>query len=205
MVTDPGQRYEAWLVDLDGTLYRPLPVRLAMVVELALFGWGAVRTLRRFRREHERLRETLDEAVDDPYSLQLRRAAGALGMDAEAVRAVAGEWMHRRPCKWLRLFRRRALLAEIGSFRAGGGKTALVSDYPARAKLAGLGAAGLFDAVVANGEPGGPRRLKPHPEGYLEAARHLGVEPADCLVHGDRDDADGAAARAAGMAYRQIG
>jgi HAD superfamily hydrolase (TIGR01509 family) len=46
--------------------------------------------------------------------------------------------------------------------------------------------------------------LKPDPEGYLLAARTLGVEPAQCLVIGDRLDADGAAAQAAGMAFQHI-
>ena len=46
--------------------------------------------------------------------------------------------------------------------------------------------------------------LKPHPEGYLSAAERLGVAPSACLVIGDRDDADGAAARAAGMAVHII-
>jgi HAD superfamily hydrolase (TIGR01509 family) len=58
--------------------------------------------------------------------------------------------------------------------------------------------------VVASGENGGPTRLKPHPDGMLRAARALGVEPSRCLVIGDRDDADGAAARAAGMAFRRV-
>src|SRR6185295_11178284 len=35
------QKYQAWLVDLDGTLYRAAPVKLAMAFELALLGWGA--------------------------------------------------------------------------------------------------------------------------------------------------------------------
>jgi beta-phosphoglucomutase-like phosphatase (HAD superfamily) len=38
----------------------------------------------------------------------------------------------------------------------------------------------------------------------LLAAERLEVEPAACLVIGDRDDADGEAARAAGMAFRHI-
>jgi HAD superfamily hydrolase (TIGR01549 family) len=109
-----------------------------------------------------------------------------------------------RPAKWLRLARRGALLGELARFRAGGGRTALVSDYPAEAKLAALGARELFDAVVASGEPGGPDRLKPAPDGYLCAARALGVAPAECLVIGDRDDADGVAARRAGMAFRRV-
>src|SRR5690606_40516027 len=52
------------------------------------------------------------------------------------------------------------------------------------------------------GESGGPSALKPAPDGYLKAALSLGVSPEHCLVIGDRDDADGAAARAAGMAFR---
>jgi beta-phosphoglucomutase-like phosphatase (HAD superfamily) len=56
--------------------------------------------------------------------------------------------------------------------------------------------------VVASGEPGGPLRLKPHPNGMLQAAEALAVAPVRCLVIGDRDDADGLAARSAGMAFR---
>ena len=102
------------------------------------------------------------------------------------------------------MFRRRDLLKEIESFRQRGGRTAVVSDYPVTEKLAGLGAAHLFDAYVANGEAGGPGRLKPWPDGYLLAAKKLGVEAADCLVLGDRVDADGLAAQRAGMSFRLI-
>lgn len=194
----------AWLVDLDGTLYTARWVKLAMAAELALRGWGAVSTLRRFRREHELLRDELDREVESPFSLQVERTAAALSVDRVLVERRVTEWMIERPRKWIRRFKRQGLLDEIASFRAGGGKTALVSDYPASAKLAALEATALFDAVVASGEAGGPRRLKPHPDGYLEAARRLNVAPNECLVIGDREDADGAAARAAGMAFRKV-
>jgi HAD superfamily hydrolase (TIGR01509 family) len=80
----------------------------------------------------------------------------------------------------------------------------LVSDYPALKKLHALGHANLFDTVVASGEAEGPRRLKPHPDGYLAAASRLGIEPEHCLVIGDRIDADGKAAEAAGMQFRLV-
>ncbi len=194
----------AWLVDLDGTLYTARWVKLAMAAELALGGWGAVSTLRRFRKEHELLRDELDQDVESPFSLQVERTASALSVDRLLVERHVTEWMIERPQKWIRRFKRQGLLDEIASFRSSGGKTALVSDYPASAKLAALEATGLFDAVVASGEAGGPRRLKPHPDGYQEAARRLGVAPEECLVIGDREDADGAAARAAGMAFRKV-
>lgn len=208
--------HDAWLVDLDGTLYYPLWVKLAMAAELSLLGWSSVATLRSFRKQHEHLRQLATEGAErvverelehnapSPFHEQLQRTALTLGRDPADVERRVMEWMFRRPGKWIRLFRRRALLDEIAGFHDSGGKTALVSDYPATEKLERLGHNGLFDVVVANGEPEGPRRLKPDPDGYLAAARRLGAEPARCLVLGDRDDADGAAARAAGMQFRLV-
>ncbi len=199
--------YAAWLVDLDGTLYRSKPVQLAMMAELLLFGWGAIRTLRTFRHAHEELR---DAPVDDvalvlsPFQRQLEHAAKKLGRPSADVERTVREWMFERPLKWVARSRRAELVQRLTQFRKAGGKTALVSDYPATGKLQALGVTALFDLVVSNGEPGGPSRLKPHPEGYLSAAQRLGVAPSACLVIGDRDDADGAAARAAGMAVHII-
>ena len=196
--------YRAWLIDLDGTLYHGRPVRLVMAAELVLFGWSAMKTIRAFREQHELIRAEGLEPGGSPFRFQLRRTAEALGRTPESVEAVIQDWMVRRPGPWLRRFRRRKILAEIAEFRAAGGRTALVSDYPAREKLRALGAGDLFEVVIASGEPGGPERLKPAPDGYLAAAAALETEPADCLVIGDRDDADGEAARAAGMDFRRV-
>ncbi len=199
---DSKTRYSAWLVDLDGTLYRHKPVQLAMALELLLFGWGSIKTLRTFRHSHEVLRtEATGETAlaRSPFDRQLEHAAQTLGLERAQVEKVVRHWMFERPLKWVARAKRAQLLDALAQYRAGGGKTALVSDYPATGKLRALGATNLFDLVVSNGEPGGPSRLKPHPEGYLSAAERLGVEPARCLVIGDRDDADGGAARAAGM------
>jgi FMN phosphatase YigB (HAD superfamily) len=205
--TDAARRYAAWLVDLDGTLYHPRPVQLAMALELLFSGWGAVKTLRAFRHAHEQLRGATPLAgalVGSPFQRQLDHAARQLGRSPADVERLVREWMFRRPLKWVARSKRTALLCSLAQYREGGGKTALVSDYPASGKLEALGAAGLFDLVVSNGEPGGPSKLKPDPEGYLSAAQRLGVAPEACLVIGDRDDADGAAARAAGMAVHII-
>jgi FMN phosphatase YigB (HAD superfamily) len=194
----------AWLVDLDGTLYRARYVRLTMAAELMLGNWRAMRTLRAFRQEHERLRHELSEPVDSPFCLQMERTARRLGTSTGGLQLLVENWMIRRPGKWLRWFRRRELLEQIDRFHRAGGRTAVVSDYPASAKLISLGARDLFDCVVSSGEPGGPGRLKPWPDGLLLAADRLGVKPRECLVLGDRPDADGEAARRAGMGFLHI-
>jgi HAD superfamily hydrolase (TIGR01509 family) len=196
--------FGAWLLDLDGTLYDARRVKLAMAMEVALLGFGAVRVLRHFRQEHERVRREAVIAAASPYALQIQRTAEALGKPPDEVERIVDRWMIERPLRWLPSARRQPLLDAVDRFRKGGGRTGLVSDYPARRKLHALGAELLFDVVVANGEPDGPGRLKPWPDGYLKAAEALGVAPARCLVIGDRDDTDGVAAQAAGMKYRGI-
>jgi beta-phosphoglucomutase-like phosphatase (HAD superfamily) len=196
--------YQAWLVDLDGTLYYQSAVRLAMALEVALGGWSAISCIRAFREEHERLHRDTPEPLGDPFLTQIQRTAARLGRSHEDMRRLIEHWMIVRPCRWLRPLRRRGLLREIDDFHREGGKTALVSDYPARAKLEAMGIAHLFDVVVASGESAGLSRLKPWPDGYLLAAGALGVPPRACLVIGDRVDADGQAARRAGMAFRRV-
>src|SRR5690606_35157469 len=131
-------------------------------------------------------------------------AVDATGISDELVRKHIEEWMIHRPTKWMRRFTRVELLERVIAFRAQGGKTALVSDYPAKIKLMSMGIHEHFDAVVASGEHPRLRRLKPAPDGFLLAAEELGTQPEDCLVIGDRDDADGGAARAAGMQFELV-
>jgi len=193
-------RHAAWLVDLDGTLYHARWLKLAMLSELSLFGAWNAPILRKFRHEHERLRIDPPNG-STPYTTQLERTATATGRSVSEIERITTRWMIERPLKWLKLFRRETLIAEVAAYRAVGGRTALVSDYPAAQKLQALGCAELFDVVVANGEANGPPHLKPKPDGYLRAAQLLGVSPEKCLVIGDRPDADGAAAKAANMDF----
>ena len=185
-----------------------------MAAELAVLGWRDIRVVRAFRHEHERMRDavasgsSLDASANaverSAFQQQIQRTALSLSMPEVEVERVINRWMIERPGKWLRRFRRAALLAELEQFRKAGGRLALVSDYPARRKLAALGCAELFEVIVANGEEGGPRWLKPDPDGFLSAAGRLGIAPERCLVLGDRADADGEAARRAGMAFRHV-
>lgn len=203
----------AWLVDLDGTLYDPMPVKLAMAAEVAIAGWKDISVIRRFRREHERIRyralaaRGLEEsdASASPFDEQIWQTAMATGQRPDDVRRVVSQWMIERPSRWLRLFRRRSLIRQIARFRAAGGRTAIVSDYPAVSKLTSMGVLGLFDEIIANGEAGGPTLLKPHPQGIWAALERLEVAPANAVMIGDRVETDGRAAHAAGVSFHRIG
>lgn len=198
------RQHDAWLVDLDGTLYQSKPLKLVMAAQLLVAGPLVLRIIARFRKEHEAIREQQLECSPSPFAQQIERTASALRLSTEEVETVVEKYMFERPRPWLRRFVRIDLVKEIRSFRNSGGRTAIVSDYPVQKKLKALGLINLFDRVVASGEAGGPSRLKPAPDGYLQAAKVLEVEPSRCLVLGDRLDADGAAAKAAGMEFRLV-
>lgn len=72
------------------------------------------------------------------------------------------------------------------------------NDDALEAQLRSVGVLDLFSALKDSGREG---VAKPDPELLLRAAREMGVPPARCLYVGDVDRVDGAAARAAGMAF----
>lgn len=202
-------RFRVWIVDLDGTLYSPIPLKLAMAAELAMFGHKHIAFIRHFRRAHEAIRnsasaEDCAELGRTPFERQLEMAATKAQVELPFARGIVNEWMIQRPCKWVRMFRRHWLLNEIAQFRSRGGRTAIVSDYPADAKLNALQATDLFDAVVSNGESNAPTQLKPDPQGIQLAMNQLDAESYETLMIGDRDDCDGEAAHRAGISFWNV-
>lgn len=120
------------------------------------------------------------------------------------MRSLIEEWMFNRPLdvvggfpqKGLHRFLRLAIQRKV--------RLGVFSEYPAEGKLESLGIREPFAAVVSSFDPE-VRRFKPDPAGFLHAARLLNTPPERTLVIGDRDDADGAGARAAGMSFLEIG
>lgn len=204
------RRPEAVLFDLDGTLYDERRLRRTMVPRLvlgALLGGGGARTLRvvqAYRRTREGLR---GESFPDGPALEaehLVRAAALAGSTSTEVQSCVREWLERRPLRHLRRVAREGLTETLHGLRARGLRVGVFSDHPTEAKLEALGITALVDAQCSAGslEVGA---LKPDPAGFLLLARELDVEPAACLVVGDRDDCDGEGARRAGMAFRMVG
>jgi phosphoglycolate phosphatase/putative hydrolase of the HAD superfamily len=197
---DP-ERWDAVVFDVDGTLYEQSPLRRKMAVELlaycALRPWrvGLLRRLQTFRRQREMLGEEESEGV---RRLQYEQPARALGVDSEELRREVEEWMERRPLRHLASCRVAGARRFFAMLRASDTRIAVLSDYPAAAKLAALG---LEAELVVSGTDAEIDRLKPRPEGLQSTVERLAVEPSHCLMIGDRDDRDGECARRAGVPY----
>ncbi len=201
---------DAIVLDVDGTLYRQGPVRRQMALRLAgacvtqpLRTRRAVRVIRAFRNNLEMIRAGLPKDADHPAE-QLQRTVEQTGMPKELVESLIQEWMFERPLALIGGYPRKGLHRFLGRALQCGVRLGVFSEYPSEGKLECLGVRDPFSVIVSSCDPQ-VRRFKPDPTGFLHAARQLGSNPETTLVIGDRDDADGAGAEAAGMRYLGIG
>lgn len=200
---DRTQAIRAVLFDVDGTLYDQARMRRTMAGELlrlplrepanALRVW---RGLSAFRRAQETLRRC--ETENFSAATQYEHAASASGLTVAAVRRIVDEWMFQRPLEHLAACRAEGLDALLAFLSDCGVRLGVLSDYPAAGKLRALGIDQYFSLVLCATDSD-VLAFKPRPNGFLAAARRWGLAPQEILAVGDRADADGAGAAAAGM------
>jgi HAD superfamily hydrolase (TIGR01509 family) len=194
---------KAVIFDVDGTLYRQGPLRLAMLWRLLrahavspLRGLRTFRVLSAYRSAQEQLRAGTEDG--DLASAQLRFASDRTRVAAPEVAACVAQWMEREPLPLLQRCVRPGALELLQACRARGLRLGVLSDYPADAKLEAMGLSGLFD-VVACAQAAEIGVFKPNPRGLHVARERLGAAPGETLYVGDRPEVDAAAAQAAGM------
>lgn len=183
--------------DLDGTLYELPKTKLRMV--FACFPLGRVLRVGRAARE-----ELSGRRFDSGAALideEARIAAERLGRTRAETKTLLHELFNLRLARVLRrVGPRPGVRALLDDLVARGVKIAVISDRGAVVeKLTALGLADLpWSALVSADDVG---ILKPDGALFAACADRCGVS-LDAVVHvGDRDDKDGAGARAAGCSF----
>jgi len=185
-----GIRLVSW--DVDGTLYRPVALRLAIAVRFGaalLSGRGPhlYRAVVAFNRVRARLDQLRAGAALPPAPADPGRSAFERELLFPALTTVGP-----RPGV-------REVLTELA---ARGLVQVVFSDYAAEEKLRALGLEGRFAACYAGEALAAP---KPSPAGLLAIARDFALAPTQLLHIGDRLDTDGAAAAAFGCLVLLLG
>jgi len=121
--------------------------------------------------------------------LQLRLACEICGERPRFVERCVREWFQERPLRHLKRSLHPNLVDLLAQAKRQGIRLGILSDYPAKEKLAALGIGEYFDAVVSS-QDREVGLLKPHPRGLLNCVQRLDVEPGRCIYIGDRVDVD---------------
>lgn len=197
-------RYPFWVMDLDGTLYAQMPVRLCMARDLLLHYLFRPRKIKDLFLilDYRRLREhRFGGESADFEEAQIRYLAEKYQDEETRVRDVLSEWMLHRPLSYLARFSYSEVIDLVKDHRAHGGKVVIYSDYPVSEKLESL------DFRPDDAFYSGDERIlcmKPDPQGLQNILRLYGVEKKDALYIGDREEKDGRCAAAVGVEYLDV-
>ena len=179
--------YQTIILDMDGTLYFQLPLRVCMAFSLGIY------YLIHFYR--------MKELFLIKKFRQLREA----GHLAEADNLASGKmkqrlefWIYEYPLRFVCLFRDKKLVAKMNGLKRQGTKIIVYSDYDPKDKIkaVGLEVDGYFypgDSIV--------KCLKPDSSGLESILRHIGEKASDALFIGDRYEKDGLCAMGVQMDY----
>jgi FMN phosphatase YigB (HAD superfamily) len=183
--------------DVDGTLYRQLPLRLRMARDLLLYtllkrDLNVIAVLAKYRRIRERLSQ---EQVVDFERVLITETAAATANSPDAVLEIVSEWIEQRPLPYLGACRYPGLPQLFTGLRRKGKFIGILSDYPAKAKLSALGLTADHVVYAGDKEIG---RLKPHLRGLKSLFAEAGAKAQATLLIGDRVDRDGLVAQRAG-------
>ncbi len=168
--------YQAIIVDLDGTLYAQKPVRRAMLRTMFFHLWR-YRDFLIVKKYRELFERGLNE--QDRFS---RLPDGAP--------TIIREWMILRPLPYVAKYRDRELIALLEKAQSAGETVIVYSDYPVREKLEAL--AFSPNQAYSSEDTGS---MKPEPAGLVRLLQAQEINPAYCLVIGDRADRDGPLAK----------
>ncbi len=187
------------IFDVDGTLYRQLPVRAGMLLRLLSHclaaprsGFRTVRLLREYRNLQEGRRASA--CATDP----IRSVCERLDIDPRWANGCIESWMQLYPLDLIRKAAYRDLVPLLVKAKGAGLHLGVFSDYPAEQKLRALGIDHYFSTVLSAEDPR-VQVLKPNPRGILTVVSDLGVQPFETAYIGDRPDVDALAAKNAGV------
>ncbi|MDW9830269.1 HAD hydrolase-like protein [Sinorhizobium meliloti] len=186
------------IFDLDGTLYDQTRLRARMILSL-LSDAMRTRSLRNLKviQNFRFCREMLARASPDDFmERQFTETAALSRCSKEKVKEIVSEWIDRRPLPYLAACRYQGIEALFEGLRQSGRVIAVLSDYPAREKLAAL----FLEAdVVVSATDDDVQRLKPNPIGLIKILRTTGIPAERALMVGDRFDRDWAVAHCVGV------
>lgn len=199
--------YTAAIFDLDGTLYKKKGLKLRMALKDP-FHLNYMLAERKARKKLAGIYmpwESFTDAYPPALITLLEEISHSVHRPMEQVK----DWYFNHYLRnMVEIIGRKYKLDETAAqmllkLRSEGTKIALMSDYGAVAeKLEALGLDPiLFNLITDAATEGG---FKPCRESFLSVAQRLGTSPEEILVIGDREDTDGAGARAAGMSFLKL-
>lgn len=193
--------YDAYIVDVDGTLYFKRPMQIKMAFGLALFYFFHVTKLKELLllRDYRKMRDKEEVSGNDNFeSVIIRELSDKYNYSEERINSIIEKWIFEKPLSVLYKCRDKQLISMLAEQRKQGKKVFIYSDYPAEDKCAVFG-------VYADGIYWPDQKriyvLKPSPDGVRYILNENRLDKSSTVFIGDRYEKDGKCAESAGLDY----
>lgn len=191
------------LLDVDGTLYHQLPLRI-IIAFLVVFSniYNPRKLLRilkviiQYRKSQELMRNK--EIQKECYKKQITHTAESTGENPSYVKDVIEKWFEKKPLPFIPLCKRRGVEKALDRWYKNGIRLGVFSDYPVEDKLNALYISRFITTTVSSSDTD-VHGFKPNTNGFEVAASKMGLAPSEVLYVGDRAEVDGVGASNAGM------
>ena len=199
---DVFSQKEAFIFDVDGTLYSQTHMRTQMFFRLIFYyvfhlcSFKELLAIYIFRRlrEDERFRAF---SIEDLFGIVAER----LNMSEKAVAASIQRWMFTIPLEIIANCSFKDVIEFAKKMHQTGKNIIIYSDYPAKEKISALDMP--CDFMFISGEENLPE-LKPSIVAMNYIINQTGFSPDKLVYIGDRDRKDGESARALEISYCDI-
>ena len=196
-------RYDAFVFDVDGTLYRQTPVRIGMARQMMRDGilrpshMKHLLALLSFRKRREKDRAFQNRSLEEQVGI----VAEEKKIQKEAFGMYIRKWMFERPLELIKTNRRKVVCDLLHNCRRMKKTVVIYSDYPAEDKLHTLDI--HYDKLFYPGN-GIPDELKPSRAVMDVIISEIKTEKNRIIFVGDRDEKDGKSAALAGIDYLNV-
>ena len=188
-------KYEAFIIDFDGTLYCKTLMKICMFLKIGCYLIGhpykykdilIIKDYRIIRKKR------MYTDSDDFCNKQYKYLASKYNYDIDYIKGIINKWMFIIPIKYIRLFQNKKLIKIINKMYDLNKKIIIYSDYPIKDKISVLD---IKYHYLFSAEDKIIGCMKPDNRGLINIIKLIKIDNETILYIGDNEDLDGECAR----------
>ena len=197
-------KYEAYIIDFDGTLYYKKPMQICMIVRILMYliihpykfkDFLIIKDFRKLRRKRVYAEKT------DFEEKQYKELASKYNLEVNYIKKIINRWMFIIPQRYIRLFKNKKVINFINDMYRNNKKIIIYSDYPVEEKIRTLDIKYNYlfsssDDII--------KCMKPNNKGLINILKLINVDKDDVLYIGDDDYLDGICAKNTDVDYVNV-
>jgi len=197
-------KYNAFIIDFDGTLYYKLPLKICMFLIITLY---LILHPHKYKdilivNEYRNLRKKrMYKDSKDFYDKQYKYLSKKYNYDTKYIQEIIIKWMFIIPKKYIKLFQNKKLIKIINKMYDLNKKIIIYSDYPLNDKISILNVKYHYlfssnDKII--------KCMKPDSKGLINIIKITNLAKNEILYIGDDNYLDGECAKNANVKYINV-